>query len=167
MLKAGDIFLVKEYKNWISEGITWMSPRFSHCEPVMNSEGVSLNVGLWTPKVDTASRFFKGKHRVAWLRPKEGKFDYADIIEDIYLKGFEYDLGTFWSHLIGRDKENPKKDNCSEACLRMLKEAGHFKDLSYERFSPSDLMMLAYGGGLEILGQWVKPEEDIWKQVII
>lgn len=136
----------------------WLNSKYSHCVPVLNKHGLTLEIRYPRPHYGHANDYLDGKHRVLHLRPAVAWTPaqieaYCAEVERI--RRHKYDLLSFAGFLLNRPHiENPRRPNCAEGLLLMDHAADLLLGRGASLVSPQSYFEFAAAGAFVVVGEY-------------
>lgn len=181
MIKIDDRILTKRMGFWISEGISGATfSKFSHIEPILNSQGDSIDATFPKIKRSNISQYFDGKHRVRIIRPLPsplfGKEDIYPLLCSPPPLSFlfkrvalnQLELEGWYVNCIKKIGKwyNLFKRNCASVCFDADRAVGRLMGVSIKTPTPEMHNLLAeVGCEFEIVYDAYKPNKEDFKKL--
>jgi hypothetical protein len=124
---------------------------YSHIEPVIESNGDSVDVTYPKIKHSNINKYFNGNYRVLLLRPVH-TFNRNVWIAEIKAQiGMDYDLLSFAGFALNKNIQNKKSYNCAELVLMADKQAGMLVKRELKFITPQSYFEYAIAGEFEMV----------------
>jgi len=152
MLQSGDIALIKKVQGfrWLQESIAWwLNSEYSHCEPIIDSYGNSVDFTYPTNKASNIQKYFNGQWRVCIISPavmlsQEQQEAFSDTIKG--LVGTEYAPLDYLGFLINKPVHEQGQYHCGSGTLAGCQAAGLLKRHSGAYISPQSFQEYTTAG---------------------